>query len=75
MEYYENFDQTPEEIAETELIIREDRKELKKLTQKTYKKCEHPPKKTNTNIQKMTLYMFLHPFLIKILQFLKFFWC
>jgi hypothetical protein len=32
MEHYENFDQTPEEIAEAETMIREDRKnELRKL--------------------------------------------
>jgi hypothetical protein len=32
MEYYENFKQSPEEIAETDLMIRENRKEeLKKL--------------------------------------------
>jgi hypothetical protein len=32
MEHYEKFEQSPEEIAETELVIREDRKEeLKNL--------------------------------------------
>jgi hypothetical protein len=60
MEHYENFEQSPEEIAETELMIREDRKEeLKELAynqglkHKTYylinKQFEreiarHPPK-------------------------------
>jgi hypothetical protein len=32
MEHYENFDQSPEEIAETELMIREDRKEERSKT-------------------------------------------
>jgi hypothetical protein len=32
MEHYQNFEQSPEEIAETELMIREDRKnELRRL--------------------------------------------
>jgi hypothetical protein len=32
MEHYENFEQTPEEIVESEIMIREDRKnELRKL--------------------------------------------
>jgi hypothetical protein len=60
MEHYENFEQSPEEIVETELMIREDRKEeLRKLSfnqhlhQETYylinKQFEreitrHPPK-------------------------------
>jgi hypothetical protein len=60
MEHYENFEQSPEEIADTELMIREDRKEkLRKLSlnqhldQETYylinKQFEreiarHPPK-------------------------------
>jgi hypothetical protein len=60
MKHYENFEQSPEEIAETELMIREDRKEkLKKLaynqglrhetyylTNKQFEReiARHPPK-------------------------------
>jgi hypothetical protein len=36
MEYYENFELSPEEIAEAEMMIREDRKnELRKLAHST----------------------------------------
>jgi hypothetical protein len=66
LEYYENFEQSPEEIAETELMIREDRKEeLKKLAynqglrhetyyliNKQFKReiAQHPPKNVDEKI-------------------------